>query len=223
MSSRQSVAAGSDIVLVPLEPDDRERFISDNQEAFLHGATQEFGLRDDHFEEDGQIISRSTIERVIDGEHAETWRIVVDGRAVGGIVLTIDQAARRGELELLFVSPDAHSRGIGQAAWCEVERMHPEVHTWGLVTPYFEKRNIHFYVNKLGFHIVEFYNAHHPGPNEADDGWEGDDGMDGMFRFEKTMTHAAPGLRGHCPAADPGADSGVARPRPGEVRVRPHS
>ena len=26
------------------------------------------------------------------------------------------------------------------------------------MTPYFEKRNIHFYVNRLGFHIVEFWN-----------------------------------------------------------------
>ena len=29
---------------------------------------------------------------------------------------------------------------------------------WELVTPYFEVRNIHFYVNKCGFHIVEFFN-----------------------------------------------------------------
>ncbi len=34
----------------------------DNQEAFLYGATQEFGMRDNHFEEDGEIIARKTIE-----------------------------------------------------------------------------------------------------------------------------------------------------------------
>ena len=44
-------AAG--VTLSPLIPDDREQFIADNQEAFLYGATQEFGMRDDHFEEDG--------------------------------------------------------------------------------------------------------------------------------------------------------------------------
>ena len=27
---------------------------------------------------------------------------------------------------------------------------------WGLVAPYFETRNIHFYVNRCGFHIVEY-------------------------------------------------------------------
>ena len=147
MDSRQGVAAGPGITLAPLEPDDREPFAADNQEAFLHGATQGFDMRDDHFEEDGQIIFRGTIERAIGGEHAEAWRIVVGDRAVGGIVLNIDGTARRGELELLFVSPDAHSnsRGIGQAAWREVERMRPGVRTWGLVIPYFEKRSIHFH------------------------------------------------------------------------------
>ena len=47
-----------DIKLVPLTEDDREKFILDNQEAFNYGALQEFGRRDDHFEEDGEIISR---------------------------------------------------------------------------------------------------------------------------------------------------------------------
>ncbi len=68
------------ITLTPLEADDREQFILDNQEAFLYGATQEFGMRDDHFEEDGEIISRKTIESSIDGEYAETYRIVADGK-----------------------------------------------------------------------------------------------------------------------------------------------
>ena len=50
------------IELKPLENSDKEQFIKDNQEAFLYGATQEFGLRDEHYEEDGQIISRETIQ-----------------------------------------------------------------------------------------------------------------------------------------------------------------
>ncbi|ADD42351.1 hypothetical protein Snas_2674 [Stackebrandtia nassauensis DSM 44728] len=28
------------------------------------------------------------------------------------------------------------------------------------------QRNIHFYVNKCGFHIVEFFNEHHPDPHD---------------------------------------------------------
>ncbi len=54
------------ISLIPLQDDDREQFICDNQDAFNYGAMEEFGLRDNHFEEDGEIISRSTIEESID-------------------------------------------------------------------------------------------------------------------------------------------------------------
>ncbi len=51
---------------------------------------------------------------------------------------------------------------------------------------YSETRNIRFYVNKYGCHIVEFFNSHHPDPRGsgtgAEEAYEG-----GMFRFEKRM------------------------------------
>ena len=50
------------VTLCPLKSDDREQFIHDNQEAFNYGALEEFGLRDDHFEKENEIISRETIE-----------------------------------------------------------------------------------------------------------------------------------------------------------------
>ena len=172
------------IELRPLAPEDREQFILDNQEAFNYGALEEFGLRDDHFEEDGEVISRETIEASIDG--GEAYRIMQDGRPVGGVIVKVE--GERGDLDILFVSPRVHSKGIGYAAWCAVERMHPEVTVWETVTPYFEKRNIHFYVNRCGFHIVEFYNSHHPDPNDPDMTEELDGQFpNGMFRFEKRI------------------------------------
>lgn len=174
----------ANVELQPLQPSDREQFIRDNQEAFNYGALEEFGRRDDHFEEDGEIISRETIERSIDD--GEAYRILLDGEKVGGVVLKVDGA--HGNLELLFVSPRIHSKGVGYAAWCAVERLHPEVRVWETVTPYFEQRNIHFYVNRCGFHIVEFFNAHHPDPNDPDAARELDEQFpDGMFRFEKRI------------------------------------
>jgi len=174
----------AEIILVPLAPNDRNQFILDNQEAFNYGALEEYGLRDDHFEEEGEIISRETIEGSIDG--GEAYRIIQDGQPVGGVVIKVN--GKRGDLDLLFVSPHVHSKGIGYAAWCAVEQLHPEVRIWETVTPYFEKRNIHFYVNRCGFHIVEFYHSHHPDPNDPDVGQQMDDQFpDGMFRFEKRM------------------------------------
>ena len=174
----------TNIELLPLEQTDREQFIKDNQEAFNYGALVEFGRRDDHFEEDGEIISHETIEKSIDS--GEAYRIMQDGKPVGGVVIKVD--GERGDLDLLFVSPRVHSKGIGYAAWCAVEKLHPEVTVWETVTPYFEKRNIHFYVNRCGFHIVEFYNSHHADPDDPDVSEQMDVQLpDGMFRFEKRM------------------------------------
>lgn len=169
------------VKLVPLQPSDRNQFVLDNQEAFKYGATEEFGMRDAHFEEDGEIISRNTIEQTIDEPNAEAYRIVYNGMAVGGVVIRIDHNTLRGDLDLLFVAPHAHNHRIGYSAWCEVEHIHPEIKVWETMTPYFEKRNIHFYVNRCGFHIVEFFHEHHQDPNFPSDA------SDEMFRFEKVM------------------------------------
>ena len=77
------------VILVPLTADDREQFILDNQWAFKYGAIEEFGKRDDHLDFDGEIISRKTIEGCIDAPDSKTYRIVVDGRNVGGVILKI--------------------------------------------------------------------------------------------------------------------------------------
>lgn len=172
------------VSLVPLTQKDREQFIKDNQEAFNYGALEEFGRRDVHFEEEGEIISRNTIEKSIDS--GEAYRIMQDGKPVGGVVIRTD--GEHGDLDLLFVSPRVHSKGIGYSAWCAVEKLHPEVTVWETVTPYFEKRNIHFYVNRCGFHIVEFFNNHHPDPNDPEAAEQMDEQFrDGMFRFEKRL------------------------------------
>ena len=204
------------IRLVSITPDDKEQFILDNQRAFKYGAQKEmteqreqsrtclsyaesrrnssiaqFGMHDDRMEEGEEVISRKTIERSMNGEQAETYRIVCDGKVVGGLILQIDRQHAKGELEILFVNPEVHSKGIGQAAWKAVEAMHPEIRVWETITPYFEKRNIHFYVNRLGFHIVEFWNKHQHGPavpEDIEEDWSEDDEM---FFFRKVIKDRA--------------------------------
>lgn len=86
------------ITLTRLTDDEREQFILDNQYAFKYGATEEFGERDNHFEEDGEIISRKTIENSID--HGVAYCIRKDGIIVSGLVLKIDEENQHNELEL---------------------------------------------------------------------------------------------------------------------------
>ena len=175
--------------LIPLQADDREQFILDNQWAFKHGAMIEFGERDDHVDDDGEIISRQTIERCIDDPNNETYRIVVDGKNVGGVILKINNETHHNELEILFTLPDEHSRGIGYGAWLEIEALHPETKVWETCTPYFDNRNIHFYVNKCGFKIDEFWCEHFTPEHSMPDADEcsGDEGPDEMFHFIKIM------------------------------------
>ena len=174
------------VSLVPLTAADREQFILDNQWAFRYGALMEFGERDDHIDGDGEIISRKTIESCIDAPENESYRIVLDGKSVGGLILKIDPKTHRNHLEILFTHPDEHSKGIGYGAWKAVEELHPETLIWETCTPYFEKRNIHFYVNKCGFQIDQFWCEHYE-PSETPDEHDPDEGPDEMFHFIKVM------------------------------------
>ena len=175
--------------LIPVFPDDREQFILDNQWAFKHGAMIEFGERDDSIDSDGEIISRKTIEHCLDAPENESYRIVYEGRKVGGVVLKIDNTTHINELELLFTLPEEHGKGIGYGAWLAVEALHPETKVWETCTPYFEKRNIHFYVNKCGFRIDEFWCEYFQPDHEMpdDDEHDPDEGPDEMFHFVKVM------------------------------------
>ena len=177
------------VTLVPLEADDREQFILDNQWAFKYGAMEEFGERDYHLDFDGEIISRKTIERSIDSPDSETYRIVVEGRKVGGVILKINKETNRNELEILFVSPEEHTKGIGYGAWLAFVALHPECVVWVTCTPFFEMRNIHFYVNKCGFQIDRFWCEYFTHDHEMadDDEHDPDEGPDEMFCFIKVM------------------------------------
>ena len=162
------------INLKPLEAADRESFIADLQEAFEHfvGDARDSFI-DTSLLEDGTvnpaappILPREDIEESLSRSDAQALRIIEDGTAVGGVILTVE--GDRGEIEILAINASAHGRGIGARAWTAIEEAYPDVREWELVTPYFEVRNIHFYVNKCGFHIVEFFNERHPDPSDPD-------------------------------------------------------
>ena len=162
------------INLKPLEAADRESFIADLQEAFEHfvGDARDSFI-DTSLLEDGTvnpaappILPREDIEESLSRSDAQALRIIEDGTAVGGVILTVE--GDRGEIEILAINASAHGRGIGARAWTAIEEAYPDVREWELVTPYFEVRNIHFYVNKCGLHIVEFFNERHPDPSDPD-------------------------------------------------------
>ena len=159
--------------LLPLCTEDLNQFKKDMQEAFQKGAESEF---EDLNEE---ILPETDINQSLMKEGAVAYKAVVDGQMVGGAIIVVDETTQHNELDFLYVKYGTQSRGVGRAIWGAIEEMHPYTKVWKTSTPYFEKRNIHFYINSCGFSAVEFFNPHHTDPVLFDD-------ME-AFRFEKVM------------------------------------
>lgn len=173
----------NNIKLIPIKESDKEHFITDIQEAFQKGYEKEFGPCKDI------ILPRKDIQESFDSNGAEAYFAVLNNEIVGGTIIVINKETNYNHLDLLYVKNGCQSKGIGQNIWKSIEELHPETKVWETHTPYFEKRNIHFYVNRCGFHIVEFYNPKHKDPHQQDDCVGGiplEIGMN-FFRFEKIM------------------------------------
>jgi hypothetical protein len=89
-------------------------------------------------------------------------------------------------LDLLFIFKNFLNRKIGFAAWQAIEKYYPDAELWETHTPYFERRNIHFYVNKCGFRIVEFFSEYHREKHDLTEEFK-DVKSSGFFRFEKIV------------------------------------
>ena len=142
--------------LLPLCEEHKLLFKQDMQAAFQKGAVDEFGKTE------GEILPERDIDRSLSAPGAAAYEAVADGIPVGGAVVVIDEKTQYNHLDFLYVKVGVQSKGIGQAIWQALEKLYPETKVWETYTPYFEKRNIHFYVNRCGFHIVEFFNKPHP-------------------------------------------------------------
>lgn len=169
------------ITLRDVQPDDHAAFKADLQKAFAVAVIEEFGQSLDE-----PIPSDAVLDGTLTAPGAEALHILFAGRMVGGAVLRIDRTTHRNELALFFLKVGEEGRGVGLKAWRAIEERYPDTIAWQTHTPYFEKRNIHFYVNKCGFRIIEFFNAHHRDPNHPPE--ENDLPGDGdAFQFEKVM------------------------------------
>lgn len=163
--------------LLPVIQEDLTDYKKDMQEAFQKGAAAQF------YDLGTEILPEKDIDLVLSKTGAFAYKALADGEMVGGAIVVIDEETQYNHLDFLYVKYGTQSRGIGQAIWQEIEKLHPETRVWETLTPYFEKRNIHFYVNCCGFKIVEFFNPQHKDPHIPEDMVGGDY----FFRFEKKM------------------------------------
>ena len=170
----------SSVTLGAVAPQDMPSFKRRLQNAFTAAAKEAF--RDFP----GAIPPERDIAESLSAPGAEALQILRAGEPVGGAIVSGDGARKL--LDFIFIETGRQGESLGLAAWNAIEQRYPEATHWELVTPYHERRNIHFYVNKCGFAITEYYNAHHADPSypaeEAGD-YPGEDG--GLFKFEKTI------------------------------------
>lgn len=164
-----------DFELLEIEDNDLVKYKHDMQEAFQMSAST---WGDDVDEE---ILPEEHIDSSLNAKGSIAYKAVVDGEMIGGAIVVID--GNNGHLDFLYVKQGIQSKGIGQKIWSSVENLHRDVTHWETFTPYFDTRNLHFYINRCGFSAVEFFNPKHPDPNAP----EGDDGKELFFRFEKNI------------------------------------
>ena len=168
-----------DLKLILMTDEDIPKFKNNIQEAFQKGFEENFGKTEE------TILPEKDIDESLNGKGAVAYKAVLDCEIVGGVVVAINNETNHNHLDLLYVKSGTQGKGIGKAIWFEIEKLYPDTKVWETCTPYFEKRNIHFYVNVCGFHITEFFNEKHPMPNTTED-FIGD-GNEGMFEFKKVM------------------------------------
>ena len=176
------------VQLIRLKEADLPEFKREMQKAFQYGYEAVFGPCE------GAVLPEEDIDRSLKGAGAIAYGAWKDGVMAGGAVVKIDRETRHNHLDLLFVRVGTQSKGVGQAIWNGIEFLHPETEIWETCTPYFEKRNIHFYVNRCGFHIVEFFNPRHKAsePEGEYHGGMADEASQYFFRFVKFMRPRRP-------------------------------
>ncbi len=165
--------------LSPLADVDVIAFKNDIQESFQKGFEKKFGPTKD------VILPEKDIDESLNADNAYAYKAIVDGNFVGGAVVGINEMTQENTLDLLYVKHAEQGRGIGKKIWLALEELYPSTKIWTTCTPYFERRNIHFYVNICGFKITKFYNEMLPTEGCPDD-FTGD-GNEGMFEFQKVM------------------------------------
>ncbi len=164
-----------DFSLLTIDAEDLPQFKKDMQEAFQKGADEELE------ETDSEVLPERDIDESLRTKGAVAYKAVSCGKMLGGAIVVINSENGHNQLHFLYVKHGCQSKGLGQKIWRTIEKPYPQTKIWETCTPYFETRNIHFYVNRCGFHIVEFFNSHHKDPESKGDLKK----SEYFFRFEK--------------------------------------
>lgn len=168
--------------LIELRTEHFSAYMQEMQEAFQKGYEERVGASE------GVILPFDDILQSLNAPHAVAYEVLEGEERMGGAIVAFSDDGEHGDLHFLYTKVGKQNRGVASFAWRNIEERHPNVKVWETHTPYFDTRNIHFYINRCGFHAVEFFNSHHPDPNDFDQREVNPMGGDGFFRFEKKIS-----------------------------------
>ena len=131
------------------KPNDAPDLVKTQIAAFHYDAVMYPGI-----EPDGPpgYQSVEVMQRKISNDEAYKFIDEASNQIIGGMVIYVGEAAETGEyhLDVIFIDPTFHNRGIGSQAMRFLETQYPNARLWTLNTPVYATRNHHFY-EKLGY------------------------------------------------------------------------
>ena len=168
------------IELKKIQTDELDKFRREMQLSFEQGVLDRFGDITA-----APVPPLNDVDKALTDSTCDVFFIIADGIPSGGAIIRCGKNGRY-SLDLFFVFPKFLNKKIGFAAWQTIEKYYSDAKIWETHTPYFDRRNIHFYLNKCQFKIVEFFNKFHHEANDISDEFK-DPESAGFFRFEKVI------------------------------------
>ena len=168
------------IQLRKLQRHEAELFRQEMKNSFEQGVLDRFGDL-----AAAPIPSGDEVDEALKDPAFDIFIITADDLPAGGTIIK-KEAGGKYSLDLLFIFKNFLNQHIGTAAWQAIEKNYPDAVLWETYTPYFERRNIHFYLHKCGFRIVEFFSEFHREEHDLTEEFK-DINTSGFFRFEKVM------------------------------------
>lgn len=74
---------------------------------------------------DNSMLPDEAITEMLSVQGAVIYKVFHDEKLVGGTILKINPITHHNTLEMLFISPSQHSKGLGLKIWKSIETMYP--------------------------------------------------------------------------------------------------
>ena len=168
------------VKLRKIQPQEIGLFQQEMKRAFEQGVMDRFGTLDA-----APIPPVNEVDEALQSTGFDVFMIIADGVPSGGAIIK-QEKHKKYSLDLLFIFKNHLNRKISSAAWQAIENHYPDAELRETYTPYFDRRNIHFYLNKCGFKIVEFFCEAHREDHDLTEEFK-DIKSSVFFRFEKLL------------------------------------